>query len=124
LKALSIKQPWAGLIAHGIKTIETRIWTTKYRGDILICASKTKDQTAWDATDAELKQSPAFKTGVAVCVAELYDIQPMTSAHTEKAMCGVYTKAKSWFLRNVRRIDPVPVTGKRRLFDVENDILS
>lgn len=39
LKALSIKQPWASLIAHGIKDIENRTWKTNYRGRIFIHAS-------------------------------------------------------------------------------------
>lgn len=38
-KALTIHQPWATLIAQGIKTIETRSWPTKYRGPILIHSS-------------------------------------------------------------------------------------
>mgnify|MGYP000588164880 CR=1 FL=1 len=36
MKALSIKQPWASLIAHGIKNIENRIWKTNFRGKIYI----------------------------------------------------------------------------------------
>jgi hypothetical protein len=39
MKALSIKQPWASLIAHGIKNIENRTWRTKFRGRIYIHAS-------------------------------------------------------------------------------------
>ena len=39
VKALSIKQPWAGMIACGAKPIEYRSWKTPYRGDLLICAS-------------------------------------------------------------------------------------
>jgi len=38
-KALTIHQPWATLVAQGIKTIETRSWPTKYRGPILIHSS-------------------------------------------------------------------------------------
>lgn len=36
MKALSIKQPWASLIAHGIKDIENRTWRTHFRGRIFI----------------------------------------------------------------------------------------
>lgn len=36
MKALSIKQPWASLIAHGIKDIENRTWKTNFRGRIFI----------------------------------------------------------------------------------------
>jgi len=39
MKALSIKQPWATLIAHGIKDIDNRTWYTKHRGMIYIHAS-------------------------------------------------------------------------------------
>lgn len=39
MKTLSIKQPWASLIAHGIKDIENRTWKTKFRGRIFIHAS-------------------------------------------------------------------------------------
>lgn len=31
VKALSVKEPWASLIASGQKTIETRRWRTSYR---------------------------------------------------------------------------------------------
>ncbi|OCB77981.1 ASCH domain-containing protein [Flavobacterium crassostreae] len=39
MKALSIKQPWASLIAHGIKNIENRTWKTNFRGRIYLHAS-------------------------------------------------------------------------------------
>lgn len=45
MKAISIKQPWASLIVHGIKDIENRTWVCpkKYIGQrVLIHASKRK----------------------------------------------------------------------------------
>ncbi len=42
--ALSIRQPWAYLIASGIKTIENRSWPTKHRGPFIIHASKLFDE--------------------------------------------------------------------------------
>lgn len=39
-KALSIRQPWAWLIANGYKGIENRSWNTTYRGEFLIHAAK------------------------------------------------------------------------------------
>lgn len=32
VKVLSLKEPWASLIAFGPKRIETRSWRTRYRG--------------------------------------------------------------------------------------------
>jgi hypothetical protein len=40
VKALSLWQPWASLVALGVKTIETRSWSTSYRGPLAIHASK------------------------------------------------------------------------------------
>lgn len=37
-RALTIRQPWASLIALGVKTIETRSWRTDYRGPLVIRA--------------------------------------------------------------------------------------
>lgn len=47
MKAITIKQPWASLIVHGIKDIENRTWPCpkKYIGQrVLIHASKEKDK--------------------------------------------------------------------------------
>ena len=41
MKALTIKQPWAWLIAHGYKNVENRTWRTNYRGNLLIHVSKS-----------------------------------------------------------------------------------
>ena len=40
MKALTITQPWASLIATGEKVIETRSWRTGHRGQIAIHAAK------------------------------------------------------------------------------------
>ena len=44
--ALSIKQPWATLLVHGLKTIEVRRWPTARRGRILIHAARIPDERA------------------------------------------------------------------------------
>lgn len=44
VKAITIKQPFATLIAEGLKEYEFRTWRTKYRGDILIHAGKGIDK--------------------------------------------------------------------------------
>lgn len=40
MKAISLYQPWASLVAIGAKRIETRSWGTKYRGPLAIHAAK------------------------------------------------------------------------------------
>ncbi len=43
MKAITIKQPWASLIVHGIKDIENRSWRTNFRGRVLIHSAAKGD---------------------------------------------------------------------------------
>jgi len=107
-KAISLKQPWANLVASGKKTIETRKWSTKYRGDLVICSS----------------QNPKIEPyGKALCIVELHDVRPMEKKHEKKACVKVYPKANAWFLRNLRPIDPpIPVKGSLSIFEVDLNV--
>jgi hypothetical protein len=40
VKAITLQQPWASLIALGAKSVETRSWSTAYRGPLAIHAGK------------------------------------------------------------------------------------
>lgn len=46
MKTITLKQPWASLIAYGYKKYEFRTWKTNYRGEILIHAGKGIDKEA------------------------------------------------------------------------------
>jgi len=64
--ALSIKQPWAALVVHGLKTIEVRRWPTARRGRILIHAARVPDdwEKAWAALPPELRDSANLLGGL------------------------------------------------------------
>ena len=105
MKALSIKGLYSILIWAGDKTIETRTWTTKYRGTILLCASKNPK---------------SILSGHAFATAELYKIETMTKDHERQAQCEVYPGAFSWFLKNVKKVpELIPVKGQLGLFEVD-----
>lgn len=53
MKALSIKQPWASLIAHGIKDIENRTWKVNFRGKIFIHASAKEAGSVLDLLNVD-----------------------------------------------------------------------
>lgn len=46
MKVITIKQPFATLIAEGLKEYEFRTWNTKFRGEVLIHAGKGIDKKA------------------------------------------------------------------------------
>jgi len=48
MKAITLTQPWATLVAVGEKRIETRSWKTNYRGSLAIHAAKSFPKNARD----------------------------------------------------------------------------
>src|SRR4051794_34566113 len=70
--ALSVKQPWAALLAHGLKTIEVRRWATHVRGPVLIHASKVPDErpTGWTLLPPAARATAEQRGGV-IALAEL-----------------------------------------------------
>jgi hypothetical protein len=116
LLALSVKQPWAHLIAYGGKTIETRTWRTGFRGYVLICSSGSKP--LWKLCDN--KGDPIDpKLGHALCIAKLVDCRMMYKGDEDKAQCTIYPNAQAWVFEDIRPVEPFPVKGKLKLFEVE-----
>lgn len=103
MKALSVKQPWANLIAAGEKTIETRTWATDYRGKLLIVSSK---------------KPPIEPAGCAVAIATLVDSRPMTVADEDAAGCRIYPRAVAWVFEDVQPVQPFPVRGQLGIYEV------
>lgn len=111
MKALSIKQPWANMIACNSKTIETRTWRTAHRGLLLIVASKSSSKA---------KRRPVEPLGGhAIAVARLVGCRPMTPDDEPAAKCACYPGAYAWFLDDIRRIRPFPVKGRLKLYEVD-----
>jgi hypothetical protein len=91
LLTLTLWQPWASLVQAGVKTVETRSWSTKHRGRIAIHAGQSvamlKDaSSAWDHFDLDVYHATRqhadalaepLPVGAIVATAELVDVVPM-----------------------------------------------
>jgi len=64
MKALTLTQPWATLVAIGAKKIETRSWSTAYRGPLAIHAAKTFGVWKESGIRAMFEQFPEFETAL------------------------------------------------------------
>src|SRR5438105_2711773 len=64
--ALSLKQPWAALLASGRKTVEVRKWPTTRRGRVLIHAARVSDDRpeAWALVPPELHAAARLTGGI------------------------------------------------------------
>ncbi len=129
MKAISLTQPWASLVACGYKRIETRSWSTNYRGMIAIHAAKSFPR--WAREFAEDERSVGRVTGelplgaiVAVCrlldIKSTHDIEPSA---LERHL-GDYTPGRcAWLLDEVAALDePIICRGALGLWTVPEDI--
>lgn len=111
MRALSLWQPWASLIALGVKTIETRGWSTKYRGPLLIHAAK--------------RAPDRWVQGVTILDGSMYVITgPEWKKIEDERPYGDFTPGRyAWLLANVRPLaEPVPTKGRQGLWTPDADL--
>lgn len=132
MKALTMTQPWATLVAIGAKRIETRSWYTPYRGPLAIHAAK-----GWSRDDTLLCFEEPFSTallaagiktpgdlplGAVVATAYLYAVtltQKVTFEYDAERPFGDFTPGRhAWWLRDVVALpEPIPARGSLGLWD-------
>ena len=97
--ALSLKQPWAALLVHGLKTIEVRKWPTARRGRVLIHAARVSDlrPDAWRHVPQELREQ-AQVTGGIIGEAELSDCVPYRTVEAFTADQLRHLNDPAWFV--------------------------
>lgn len=72
MKAITLTQPWATLVAIGAKKIETRSWRTDYRGPLAIHAAK-----GWTRAVVKLAFSEPFRTILVQAGYKLFSLLPL-----------------------------------------------
>lgn len=112
MKALSIQQPWAWLIANGYKDIENRDWPTKGRGWFLIHAGKKIDTDAIDWIRQAFPEIPlpdSFDVGGIVGMARIVDV---VTASDSPWFFGRY----GFVINHARPMQLIPCKGQLGFF--------
>lgn len=112
--ALSVKQPFASLIAVGEKTVEWRSRVWNYRGPVVICASKSPK---WRTHGKEPGSKAYLPTGAAICIVDMVDCRPITRKDLYAACCEDFRgkpDGYAFVLENPREVEPVEVKGQLR----------
>jgi hypothetical protein len=106
-KALSIRQPWAHLIVAGIKQIENRTWTTRYRGPLLIHAGQLwHDETIADIERRHRIAIPRdLQLGGIVGIVDLVDVVTQSD---DPYFYGPF----GFVLENARLLSFMPMRGR------------
>ena len=125
---ITIKQPWATLIAKKLKEYEFRTWKTKYRGDILIHAGKGIDKEAMKRLEYLNLEYPIgciiAKATITDCVYVDDELRKVLKEKDEVVYRGVLDKNRNWNgygfkLENVEEIEPITINGKLSLWDYD-----
>ena len=148
MKAITIWQPWASLIATGVKRIETRSWPTKYRGKLAIHAAMLNPFKAIkpipEVVVAEMRKalkeegiltsSTDFRVlprGCIVATVNLVDCREITYSFrcskinfTNEEYFGDYTIGRyAWILEDVQPLkEPVLAKGMQGLWNWEDTL--
>ncbi len=112
MKALTLWQPWASLVSIGQKSIETRCWKTKYRGELAI-HSAAKLPPNWLGAS---RHQPEFRDVLADVFNARRDADERSGFHVDDALRILpYGKV----LCIVRLVDIVETGG----MDTESEII-
>lgn len=137
MKAISVWQPWASLLAIGAKHFETRSWATSYRGQIAIHAARKKDAECLELCLSEPFRSALIEAGMTkigdlpfgaiVAVGTLVDCRKTEQvlreytgmALAEEFAFGDFRPGRfAWQINHVRRMaEPVPARGQQGLWE-------
>lgn len=121
MKCITIRQPYAELIASGIKKAEIRSWKTKYRGEVFIHAGASVDKEYLpkykEVIDIHNLDNSAIiaKCNIVDCVK--IDEEYIKKYNEENKGSGYYISDKNignyaFVLDNIQRIDKIPAKGK------------
>lgn len=135
MRAISLWQPYASLIATRAKRFETRAWSTAYRGYLAIHAAKhwtsVEKTICWEfkrdfavATQECLQYWPTtpLPLGAVLCVVELLAVYPTEEiadglSASERAFGDYYPGRYAWQLDVVEVFDPpIPTKGAQNFF--------
>lgn len=138
MKAISIKQPWASLIAEGVKDIENRSWPTKFRGRVLIHASakgvckranyhKILKTEQWESLGVVpslnmISSNYNYDNGAIIGSVEIVDcVINHSSVWAEKTTQMSTENIYNWVLANpIKFPEPIPAKGKLSFWDYPN----
>lgn len=127
--ALSWKQPFAELMLHG--KIETRTWPTKYRGWVLICASKTgySHQSILNIAGPEqylrfvgMIDTTKNRQGMAIAIGRLIDCRRMRPDDEDACFVQYRPYLYCHVYADVQEIAPISWVGSQGWKEVSRDI--
>jgi hypothetical protein len=127
---LSLKQPWATLLVHGVKTIEVRSWRPSRRGRIYIHAARVPDEReeGWKRVPAELQEEARSQSGGIIGVGELVDYRVYRNSQEFARDQAQHLNDPSWFeppclfgflFKNMTALPFQRYPGQTRFFRVE-----
>lgn len=124
LKVLTLRQPWATLVAEGIKKYEFRSWKTKYRGKILIHAGTGIDKDDMKKFEGMNLKFPSRRIIAVVEIEDCLELDEQLNkkiiAEKNVAYGNKIRTGYAWKLKNVKKVDyDKVVNGQLGLWNID-----
>ena len=124
MKVLTVKQPFASLIANGYKTYEFRSWKTKYRGELYIHAGKGVDKKCMDMVkDYNLDYPSGYiiaKVNLTDCILVDDEFNEKLNKDNPKVYTHDYTGYYAWCLEDIKILNnPIKTNGKLSIWNYD-----
>jgi len=124
MKALSLKQPWAELVAEGRKTIEIRTWNTNYRGRFYVHASGNVDEGACEYYHMKNLTKRAIIGEAELVDVKVYNNREEFLKDNDKHMAKIFKLPENktlygFILTNAKKRTPKPMPGQLGFFDAK-----
>lgn len=124
MKVITLKQPWATLVAEGLKKYEFRSWKLNYRGEILIHAGKGIDKDAmkrFEYLNLEYPHSRILaRVNIIDCISLNDKINKKIISENELIYGNKYNRTGyAWKLELIERInDDKIILGKQGIWNI------
>ena len=136
MKALTMTQPWASLVAELLKYYETRSWRTFYRGPLLIHASRETEDWFINSEYGQRHNlrdlwplNTDIPNGAIIALCDLtacIPTQPLPTGISQRELdFGNWSRGRhAWKFENIRKLpEPVPCRGYPSVWTPQGHII-
>lgn len=141
MRALTVCQPYAELIARGVKRVENRTWEMLYRGPLLIHAGKSRKFLSEDNFGISLEE---MSWGAVIAAVDVIACKHITQIQAEMKKTHIIRQPTDFpshlefllhhehvegpyciVLGNIRRLSqPIPYKGAQGIFNVPTHLVT
>ena len=121
MRVITLKQPWATLVAEGLKKYEFRSWKYSYRGELLIHAGKGIDEEAMKKFENLNLKYPQSRIVAKVRILDCIELNKKIISENELVYGHKYDRTGyAWKLELIEKMNNnEEISGKQGIWNIK-----